>query len=550
MKFYSGGDGKIRYARVLVTEGAPWHDVTDASKNQPDPWVFEAPATPQDSNAVYPDDTYAVIFIGSTDGSGWGGSSSTWAVALSDIDLDCDSLNESNQPNRRPLRSREEDDAEYPRAGSSTNPRGMVLRPYDDWAELPVSFHMMKRGVLSLQVTKDEASRYIFGVVDSNTGQFVALAPNSGNTSLPGMVTVYRESDVEARADGNGHDDTINRLFGIRQSTAPFQADEDTATIAAVLSWADNPSPGDDDDHDRDTQHAIDKILVSRSPEDKDTNRDDLVDVGEDLQAFGADTGTISWQVERPQPQVYIPLGASQWNQLTVHAYLAQGAFQFQRNKYIAKTGVDPNGIWQAYSLHTRIDSVRMGKDASATGDANRNMKRVTVVRPRGNTVAFDFPWDPNGFFGPVGYPTGINNKRTYVLRDITPDSDTDRAFQLHFDSGIIHEFDAATGIITTVSHIDGRSVTVSSMAGMSGDTKSSDSNIATPRYKIVLHWNENKVLSSVAYTDLQTPSAGVTVTCALDSNDQTRIVGLSKDGDLSVFSASASGILFCCRKA
>ncbi|MFW6106685.1 MAG: hypothetical protein ACOC8H_00845, partial [bacterium] len=269
---------------------------------------------------------------------------------------------------------------------------------------------------------------------------------------------------------------------------------------------------------------------------DVDTNRDDLVELGDDLSSFGPDTGTISWQVKRSAPQVYIPLATAQWDQLTVHAYIAQGAFHRVRNTYWKPSGADENGLWQAYSLHTRAKLLYLHIDPE---DASKNAKRVTVARPRGNVVVFEFPWDDTaGSFKPYGLPLGVNNKRTYVLRDTTPADNNDLSYHLYFDSGIIHEFDDETGLIEAVSHVDGRRVEVASMAGVSLNPAANTQ--TSPRYTVTLTWEYGRI-KQVKYEDRES-DAEITTVLVYDQTGEGRIEGLDKT--IGEFSSSVSGTM------
>jgi hypothetical protein len=53
------------------------------------------------------------------------------------------------------------------------------------------------------------------------------------------------------------------------------------------------------------------------------------------------------------------------------------------------------------------------------------HIKRIEVIRPRGNAVVFDFAWDAAANqFNPIGTPDGYNARdasRLYILRDLTP---------------------------------------------------------------------------------------------------------------------------------
>ena len=271
-------------------------------------------------------------------------------------------------------------------------------------------------------------------------------------------------------------------------------------------------------------------------PRNVDTNRDDLVDIGEDLLRFGADTGTVSWQVEREDPQVYIPLATAQWDLLPVNAYVTQGGFKYVKNKYWQYPGVDENGIWQAYSLHTRCKLNSLIIDPTAPDDETKNIKRVDVYRPRGNVVTFDFQWDTtNHCFKPEGHPMGVNRKRTYLLR-ATSSYDYSLEYDLEFDSGIIHHFgDFEDGRVIYVSHINGRYLYYYGMAGV--QLNPLQTNQQSPRYAVTMTWT-NGVISQIRYQDRVNGQGVVTVTVQYDADK--RITGLSKS--IQEFSASVSG--------
>ena len=186
-----------------------------------------------------------------------------------------------------------------------------------------------------------------------------------------------------------------------------------------------------------------------------DTDRDDLVEVGADLASWGPDTGTIALRPEWLHPQVLLPLGVALWDCLPVHAYLCQGGFDDRPETALKHPDAGP--LWFAYSLHTRAYVERLVRTAGA------RRKVAEVVRPRGNRIAFEFPWDAAaGAFSPLGFPLGPNRRRTSILRDLTPADDLDACFELCFDSGIVHGFcggSRAEGTLRQVRHDDGRAV-------------------------------------------------------------------------------------------
>lgn len=122
---------EIGTATMVPPENMIWWP-TD--KAPPDPWIFE-------TAAILPDKAFAVRFEGTI--AGGGTTPAKWVAATSDVDLDCDSLNISWRPWRKPDESDPEDLIEYPAGGSGTGPIGMRLRsdqgdqePNHGWAEL------------------------------------------------------------------------------------------------------------------------------------------------------------------------------------------------------------------------------------------------------------------------------------------------------------------------------------------------------------------------------------------------------------------------------
>jgi len=233
-----------------------------------------------------------------------------------------------------------------------------------------------------------------------------------------------------------------------------------------------------------------------------DTDRDDLVDVGTDLTAFGPDTGTIVLEPERAEPQVFIPLAVAQWNALPVHAYIAQGAFAGMRNGHWTHPDATEPGLWQACSLHTRV---RINY-VDAQGARGTRVKRVDVIRPRGNCVTFEFPWQTaQDAFSAFGYPLAPNASRSYVLHDTTGGDHTDLAYELHFDSGIIHRFNGTDGTLRAVAHSDGRSTDIDALDGVWVDLTGNC--VTSPRYNVQLTWVNGLIQSMRPACSAQNPS-------------------------------------------
>jgi RHS repeat-associated protein len=272
-------------------------------------------------------------------------------------------------------------------------------------------------------------------------------------------------------------------------------------------------------------------LASSTSVEDPDTDRDDLVNPGVDLNSVVSDTGTIVYRPEQDQPYVAIPLASTpSWcGGPQVHAYLSQGGTTNLPYQYLIPNVSDNDGPYQAYSLATCILESGVSPDGT--------VKRVSVLRPRGNVVIFDFPWDDEaGAFSSIGYPIGINSNRTYVLRDETA-GDGSLRYNLAFASGITHQFN---GGITNVLLIGGLSVPVATN-GFPGGTVSFPDSASDAKYNVALTWL-NGVVSHVTYASKDNSK---TIEASVSGDGAENITALSKSGDITGIgqaSASVSG--------
>jgi hypothetical protein len=222
-------------------------------------------------------------------------------------------------------------------------------------------------------------------------------------------------------------------------------------------------------------------------------------------------------------PQVYVPLNTDGLDDastgLPVHGYLVQGGFGTSSSD-IGDLGTDAwtyadadeNGQPYAYSLDTRVD-VSMVID-----DADNHIKRIEVVRPRGNTVVFDFAWDAaNNEFSPIGYPTGIDASRLYVLRALDSTDNTSLSYEMLFPSGIVQTFNG--GLISVSDANSGLSQTVGGHLGT--DQVPGDAGLGDPvvldssRYQMKFNWDDGRI-SSVDYktdpTKLNTSASAQTI--------------------------------------
>ena len=245
-----------------------------------------------------------------------------------------------------------------------------------------------------------------------------------------------------------------------------------------------------------------------------DTDLDGIVQAPQDLQRFGADTGLMAFQAQRDMAQSYLPIYTDTTGALPIHGYLAQGGFGTLSNDVgtLRSTNwtyqnVNENGVPYAYSLDTRVQNNML------VTEAGNHVKRVEVVRPEGNSVVFDFAWNSTtNSFSPIGKPmswqvNGQNREggRLYVLRDLTPNSDTDLNYELLFPSGIIQTFNGS--LVSVTDSTTGLTQTIGggfpSALGL-GQQDTGDST----RYNITVNWAAGKI-ASINY---QTKDAAQTI--------------------------------------
>ena len=179
-----------------------------------------------------------------------------------------------------------------------------------------------------------------------------------------------------------------------------------------------------------------------------DTDRDDVADVGVAIDRPGPETGTVVFRSELEHAFPVLPLNPGYFRDPGLcrtpvcHAYLTSfGVLPYQFN---VASGGDTDGYATSLSTATRI------LETAAIDTTNRHVKRVSLIRPRGQLVLFDFPYT-NGEFSVLGYPMAPNETRTYVLRDISPESHADGSYELQFQSGVTHHF--ADGALYYVSN-------------------------------------------------------------------------------------------------
>jgi RHS repeat-associated protein len=273
--------------------------------------------------------------------------------------------------------------------------------------------------------------------------------------------------------------------------------------------------------------------------ESPDVDRDDLVEIAADMQSLGTDSGSITLVPECDAPVTLLPLAAppAWFGSLPVHAYFSQGAFTNLPYQVHVEPHADDDGYYTAYSLNTRIE------ESGAINTPKVCQKLVQLVRPRGNAVIFDFKWESSKF-SDKGFPIGVNKNRSYILRDLTPETHDDKQYELYFASGIVHEFDG-NGALAAVRHADGRREVVTREAVRSatilrGEGEDGPGSANDLRYGVTITW-ERGTLKKVEYKTKLAPEETITTEVALD--DQKKIKSLTKTGAGGVFSKSDATI-------
>ena len=201
---------------------------------------------------------------------------------------------------------------------------------------------------------------------------------------------------------------------------------------------------------------TISSLTSPMAEEDHDTDRDDIVNTDVELRSIENSTGTMVWHPGEDRPAVYLPLVATPaWFAGTpAYGYLSQGITTNLCYQHLLPGLNDYDGWHQAFSFNSRI--VESGAISSPT-----NIKRVSLLRPRGSLVVFDFPWTGTNF-SEIGFPVGVNSKRSYVLHDCTPADHSDHIYDLQFASGIIHHY---SGLIESVSDPRGMKTRIEDVA-------------------------------------------------------------------------------------
>ena len=252
-----------------------------------------------------------------------------------------------------------------------------------------------------------------------------------------------------------------------------------------------------------------------------DTDRDDLADVGVDLEGFGPDTGTLAWMPAQREAYALLPLASPPpwYAGPATHAYLT--GTPWLPYQYLSPNEEDRDGYGSAYSLNTRI------LEQKVVCDPTQEIKRVSVLRPRGQLVVFDFPWiESQSRFDPAGRPLGVHSNRTYVLRDPTPGVPDDGGYALLFASGVQHEYrDCALCGVSDLAGLQVRGVP-GGTAPASGNSRPQSA--ADGRYEVAVTWERDQPVR-LDYTSVRDPAAQIAV--AATWSPSGTVLALHKSG-------------------
>ncbi len=261
------------------------------------------------------------------------------------------------------------------------------------------------------------------------------------------------------------------------------------------------------------------------------------------LEPFGSAGYLPDWD----QPFIRIPLASypKAEDLLTVHADLTSGrsdglpyrtltARYYSRDPYYGEPPETYGDAMPWTLLQLSVDTRIVEECTVDTEQTHR--RRVSVLRPHGRLVVFDFPW-ADGDFGTNGYPVGRDANRTYVL-----DRLTDTKWRLRFADGVYHEFvkphewdDYA--LLDTIGRADGCSVKAMRRILIARGENLYGGVTERPTF---LKENRDKTTSSCvgfgfSGTRLDTLTfsnkAGRVVTTTLVRDATDRITGLSKNG-------------------
>ncbi|MDD5705615.1 MAG: hypothetical protein PHR35_06795 [Kiritimatiellae bacterium] len=175
------------------------------------------------------------------------------------------------------------------------------------------------------------------------------------------------------------------------------------------------------------------------APRPPDTDLDGIVNTLrgplDHLEPYGSACFLPDWN----QPYIRIPLGwqPKSGGPLTIHAELTSGRGDGLAYRMVAGNGERVNPHFDTSPVESPFSYLNLNTrvvESRSIDTPERHERKVSVLRPNGRLVVFDFLW-ANGEFSAIGYPTGIDADRTYCF-DLT-------TWRLRFADGVYHEFNA-----------------------------------------------------------------------------------------------------------
>lgn len=149
----------------------------------------------------------------------------------------------------------------------------------------------------------------------------------------------------------------------------------------------------------------------------QDSDRDDITDIGITIDSFDSETGTIVFLPDMDEPLIVIPLMKLS-NGIMNCIFYKKRIYEYYRpafqNIFTSSQAVLDN---MQDNMVNSINSYSFPDLFWNIPELNIRIKRIAIVRPRGQVVVFDFPWDAeNNKYSDVGVPIGIHKNRTYRL--------------------------------------------------------------------------------------------------------------------------------------
>jgi RHS repeat-associated protein len=293
-----------------------------------------------------------------------------------------------------------------------------------------------------------------------------------------------------------------------------------------------------------------------------DTNRDDIVDIGIDMNNIFNETGTIVHQPDMNVPQVFIPLHKNglPGDNLFTYDYISQGGIL--SNKFSLRDYWDHQYYYHyANYLSVISPNIRDSSNILSHRSLNNNLfidicitnreknifvKRMGIIRPRGQVVIFNFPWNPEkNKFEDIGLPVGIHSQRTYrLVRDEDNPNSFIKSYSLLFENDINHVFAVyQTGSLKPEIRHNTRFIGIRRRNNIKPDgyywgdfflKNTGKGEMHAPirglKYDISYEWNDDALLAKLTYTPKDGNTANnIIVELEYDPNDIGRIIKLKK---------------------